>query len=150
MPAFRPTEERFWEKVEKNPNGCWNWTGAVSKEMRYGMFRVSAERPTVKAHRYSWELHNGPTEKFVLHTCDNPRCVRPDHLFLGGWLENNQDMTKKGRHGRMRFTHEQVRRLRSLRKKYGKRLSHQRIADWFGVCKATISHMLSGRNWKLT
>jgi hypothetical protein len=142
-------EDRFWEKVKKG-NGCWEWQGALSKQWQYGMFRVNAARPTVKAHRVSWEINVGqiPEGVNVLHKCDNPKCVRPDHLFLGTIGDNNQDMTLKERHGRMLFTHEQVRQIRELKKARGRSLSHQMIADQFGVSKSTITHMLTGRNWK--
>lgn len=146
-------QDRFWEKVDKG-DGCWEWNATLSKDGGYGMFYISAKRHTVKAHRVSWELANGaiPKGQLVCHRCDNPKCVRPDHLFLGDYLANNQDMVRKERHGMMKFTHAQVVRLRDLYRKYrgdGKRdfLSHRRIADWFGVSRSTISHLLTARNW---
>lgn len=145
-------EDRFWEKVNKSEVGCWEWIGVKSKKFGYGVFYVEPTRPTVNAHRFSWELHHGeiPDSMNVCHKCDNPKCVRPDHLFLGTYLDNNRDMVSKERHGRMKFTHEQVERIRALYERHKDVLGHRRIADWFGVSKATISHMLSGRNWKLT
>lgn len=142
---------RFWEKVDKS-EGCWEWNATLSVDGGYGMFYVSSERPTVKAHRFSWEIHNGPIPKKVnvLHHCDNPKCVRPDHLFLGGYLENNKNMTIKERHGRMIFTHDKVFRIRELYARHRDYLSHQRIADWFNVSKPTITALLTGRNWKYT
>lgn len=143
-------EQRFWEKVKfsDEPDGCHEWQGALFVNFGYGAFNENGK--TVRAHRFAWKLaHGKESERCVCHKCDNPKCVRIEHLFEGDILENNQDMTRKERHGRMRFTHDQVRRLRAMRKKHGRRLSHQRIADWFGVCKATISHMMSGRNWKM-
>lgn len=95
-----PAEPRFWAKVQKS-DGCWLWTGSVRRG--YGQFGVSATRHTT-AHRFSWELHNGPVPKgegyhgtCVLHHCDTPRCVRPDRLFLGTIADNTHDMIAKGR-----------------------------------------------------
>lgn len=93
-------ESRFWAKVEK-ADGCWNWTGARSPD-GYGLFKVDAYR-AVNAHRYSFECENGPIGKsYVCHKCDNRRCVRPDHLFLGDVRINWADMVLKGRHPNMR------------------------------------------------
>lgn len=98
-------EQRFWAQIEKT-DSCWNWTGA--RNPRYGMIKRDGRR--VGAHRVSWELANGaiPQGLWVLHRCDNPRCVRPDHLFLGNRLDNMRDMGAKGRNctvGKSRFTH---------------------------------------------
>lgn len=90
---------RFWSKVQKS-DGCWLWTGPVkSRAHPYGRFWVSPERKHVKAHRIAWELEHGtiPEKLHVLHRCDNPRCVRPDHLWLGTHRQNMQDMAAKGR-----------------------------------------------------
>lgn len=156
---------RFWEKVNKYPgDGCWEWTGTLSVDGGYGMFYISPERPTCKAHRYAWEMEFGRLnpDQLLCHKCDNPKCVRVSHLFVGTYLDNNRDMVKKERHGRMKFTHGDVRRIRALYQRHkGPRckagsprrmgdLTHARIAEWFGTSRATISHMLTGRNWKNT
>lgn len=94
-------EDRFWKMVEKRePDGCWEWQGNVLSD-GYGSIRMpGAQGQPVKAHRYSWELHHGPIPEgvLVLHRCDNQRCVRPDHLFLGSQSDNMQDMHNKRRH----------------------------------------------------
>lgn len=91
-------EERFWSKVKKT-NTCWFWTGGTNN-MGYGMIGESVKpyRHTL-AHRLSFELANGniPQGMFVLHACDTPACVRPDHLSLGTQTDNMQDATQKGR-----------------------------------------------------
>ena len=100
-----PKEERvdataFWARVERGA-GCWFWQGAVMGK-GYGHLAVPGDRGTfVRAHRVSWTLTFGsiPAGLWVLHRCDNRRCVRPDHLFLGTALDNNRDASIKGRHG---------------------------------------------------
>jgi hypothetical protein len=89
-------EERFWAKVHKT-DGCWLWTGGHSHG--YGNLARTKQEGPILAHRYSYELAYGsfPAELHVLHTCDTPRCVRPDHLFLGTHQDNIADMARKGR-----------------------------------------------------
>jgi hypothetical protein len=92
----RDPVERFWEKVDRSGD-CWVWVAGRSTR-RYGQFWSGGRR--VPAHRFSYELHFGPITDprlDVCHTCDNPPCVRPDHLWLGTPSENALDMVAKGR-----------------------------------------------------
>lgn len=92
-----PVAARFWSKVlfYCGPKDCWEWQGSVN-DNGYGGFYYKGRR--VKAHRVSWELsHNASPGTNVLHECDNPRCVRPSHLFLGSIMDNQRDMIAKGR-----------------------------------------------------
>ena len=101
--------ERFFEKVEKT-DSCWLWTGyrnPVGPKGNYGIIRSDTKRTMIKAHRASWEIHNGPIpdDACVLHKCDNPPCVNPDHLFLGTQRSNWYDMLEKRRHYKHNWTH---------------------------------------------
>lgn len=91
--------DRFWSKVDKSDaDGCWVWTGSLSGSSGYGQLRDEHGLPDF-AHRIAWRMAYGliPSDLFVCHTCDNPPCVRVDHLFLGTPLENMQDSMRKGR-----------------------------------------------------
>lgn len=90
--------KRFWAKVAKTDH-CWNWVGAKNRN-GYGNFRSLHFLPTLLASRISWMIANGdiPIGLGVLHRCDNPACVRPDHLFLGTQKDNASDKMSKGRH----------------------------------------------------
>jgi len=92
----RLLETRFWEKVDKSGD-CWVWTAGTTT-YGYGCMPDEVGRPAM-AHRLSWRLHFGviPRGMCVCHHCDNPPCVRPDHLFLGTKWDNSQDMLQKKR-----------------------------------------------------
>lgn len=96
---------RFWSKVDKSSteiksphvtSPCWEWVAGVAA--RYGRFAWNGE---TRAHRVSWVLSHGdvPDGLCVLHRCDNPPCIRPEHLFLGTHLDNSMDKEQKGRAG---------------------------------------------------
>lgn len=88
--------DNFWRHVRQG-NSCWEWTGHPNGKFGYGRVMVNGRR--VLAHRRAWELLVGPIPDGlkVLHRCDNPPCVRPDHLFLGTLADNNRDRDAKGR-----------------------------------------------------
>ena len=87
----------FDNRYTKDPvSGCWNWFGGKDSS-GYGTY---AHKGGTKAHRYSWERANGrkiPEGYCVLHRCDNPACVNPDHLFLGSHAANMKDKARRGR-----------------------------------------------------
>jgi hypothetical protein len=104
--------ERFYKRFERDrKTGCWNWTGAVNAK-GYGIIageingkRYAPVGQNMLAHRVSWIIHKGDIPEVdsahgmvVMHTCDNPGCVNPDHLILGAQSDNVRDMDKKGRH----------------------------------------------------
>jgi hypothetical protein len=114
-------EERFWNKVCKGEEGndCWVWLGTKTAR---GYGKIYDGEKMEYAHRLSWKLVNGSIsdEMEVCHTCDNPMCVNPVHLFIGSHLENVRDMVAKDRgnrgerHGHAKLTDEQVKFIRRL------------------------------------
>jgi hypothetical protein len=89
---------RFWKKINvKKPKDCWEWINSTRGSLGYGQFRIGSR--ICDAHRIALELKSGPLKKgrYVCHTCDNPKCCNPYHLFGGTQKENMDDMTNKGR-----------------------------------------------------
>lgn len=143
-------EQRFWAKVNKldGDNACWEWTRATAN-FGYGAFMVHTGR-LEKAHRYSYEMAHGPIPKgaCVLHKCDNPKCVRPDHLWLGTRADNNDDMAKKERHGRNKLTPEQVREARRAYAAKEEKCSVRSLANRFGVTSNAMYLALIKKTFK--
>lgn len=136
--------QRFWEKVKKS-EGCWEWTGYCSK-VGHGQFQTLEK--VDYAHRYSWVLHNGeiPDGLCVLHKCDNPSCVNPEHLFLGTQQDNIIDMYKKERSGRTKMNKEQVEMIRS---EYSPHKNTQSmLAEKYGVEVYVIGRIVRNETYK--
>lgn len=135
--------ERFWEKVDKSGD-CWLWTGATINK-GYGQIRIKGK--SVLVHRVSYELHRGPIPKglCVLHHCDNPLCVNPDHLFLGTKYDNVQDMIAKGRRSQTKLTLDKVKEIRERVSNGETQIS---LAKEFGVIQQTISDAVTRKTWK--
>jgi hypothetical protein len=90
---------RFWSKVIRTQS-CWVWAGCRTA---FGHGQLTALNQTLYAHRTAWELHHGvpvPAGMVVMHVCDNPACVRPDHLRVGTQQDNQADCDAKGRRAR--------------------------------------------------
>ena len=139
--------DRFLEKVDKKE--CWFWI-AYCNEEGYGSFRFRDK--VEKAHRVSWILFKGeiPEGKMVLHSCDKPCCVNPDHLFLGTDEDNKNDRQNKLRqargsnHGSAIFTEKDVLQIRSLREEGFK---IREIAEYFGAKEGTVANICSRQTW---
>ncbi len=141
-----PVSERFWAKVDTSGE-CWLWT-ACTKRDGYG--RIWHRGKVAIAHRVAWELERGPIPEglFVCHHCDNHRCVRPDHLFLGTQADNLQDMTAKGRRAvgerlpQTRLTDAQIAEMRRLYRSGG--MLQRQIAHQFGTYQGHVSAVVRG------
>lgn len=119
--------------------GCWEWQGA-KKSGGYGRLYVGGRY--VSAHRLMWKCIYGKTKGLhVLHKCDNPSCVRPDHLFLGTHTDNMQDRTIKNRAG-VKLNAEAVRDIRTSK------ISSKELAEKYEVSVTTISYVLNYKTWK--
>lgn len=153
-------EERFWAKVQKQEgDGCWEWTAALHRN-GYGHFSIGYR--DAYSHRYSYEISVGPIPDgmCVCHKCDNRKCVRPDHLFLGSHAENIADRDAKGRtatgtnghyptgerHHNAKLTDDQV---RDLRRRYTtERVTQRALAAEFGVSYDSVKSIIQNRQRK--
>lgn len=143
--------ERFWQKVAITDD-CWEWQAAKDKR-GYGMFGVDKNERRAFAHRVSWRLHSGviPDGLFVCHSCDNPPCVNPSHLFLGTHAENVADMMAKGRHRHgeshqnSKLKAEDVKNIRHLY--FAERREGKELAAFYGVSRATVSLIVNRKSW---
>lgn len=145
---------RFWAKVaNRGGDGCWEWTGSTNGK-GYGHFRPGVgERASV--HRFSYTLATGESAdgKVVCHRCDNRRCVRPDHLFLGEHADNVRDRNEKERQARgvMVNTHKLTEdEVREARRDHGAdpALSWRSLGRRYRVHDVTIRRAVLGLSWK--
>jgi len=143
-------QERFFAYSIPEPNsGCWLWSKGVNA-CGYGVLGVNG-RSTL-AHRFSYELHYGeiPEGFYVLHRCDVPCCVNPDHLYLGTQFDNMRDMETRGRskhpsgedHGRAKLTESDVITIRASEQSWGS------LSKQFGVSKHVVGLVKRNRIWK--
>ncbi|MCZ2077896.1 MAG: HNH endonuclease [Bryobacterales bacterium] len=170
MPTFDSRAiDRFWSHVQiAAPDQCWLWQIGRDSD-GYGKF--SFQQATYRTHRVAYYLHYGidPADQLVCHSCDNPQCCNPYHLFLGDNQKNIVDARDKGRlnprkgdqHG-LRLHPESVNRgeavptsvltdddVREIRRLYAAdRWTQQRLADHFGVKRGTISQIIRGNHWR--
>lgn len=162
-------ESKFWSKVKigKSEDDCWEWT-ASKFVAGYGQLTHGdkmGEKFTLKAHRVSYELNVGeiPDGILVCHTCDNPSCANPKHLFLGTWKDNVQDMISKGRradtagekNGMSKITQEIADKIRKeylmndpdLGRYHRKSLSQAKLGEMYGISQKAVCKILRGEMW---
>ena len=154
---------RFLKKILiDDKTGCWNWT-ASGRGVGYGCLKI--EGKVVDSHRVSWMLYRGdiPENMLVCHKCDNRKCVNPDHLFLGTYLDNNRDMFAKGRNINTLKNHPELaaRGEKSSGSKlttedvldilcfyYIKKIKAKNIVGMYYVGRTAIYDILAQRTWK--
>jgi len=157
---------RFWDKVEIT-DSCWNWKGAKTNN-GYGRITMGRRGTEAPAHRVSYIIHKGkiPFGYCVCHTCDNPSCVNPEHLFIGTDKDNMMDATKKGRmakgtrngkythpeatprgqdNGNSKLTVDDVIYIRTCPRKYG---TIKALCKRFGISDTNIYRILNKQMWK--
>lgn len=141
--------ERFIEQyIPVTESGCWLWTGAKARG-DYGV--INKDNKLVRAHRVSYMLFKGkiPDGLMVLHKCDIPDCVNPEHLFLGTAMDNTHDMIKKGRQSVMKgenhyksiLNRDDIKIIRNSHKKV------KELAEEYGVAPGTIYNVLQRKTW---
>jgi hypothetical protein len=150
MYTAKPLEQRFLSRVRKpEGEGCWEWTAYKDKD---GYGRISFNFHPKRAHRASYEIYCGeiPEGLSVLHRCDNPGCVNPDHLFLGNTDDNMADKVAKKRqasgasHARpnAKLVDAEVIAIRAA-----KGFRQWELAAIYGVGQDEISRIRTGKRW---
>lgn len=155
-----PIEERFWKKViKKTTFECWEWNAAKNPN-GYGLIGLGSKKDgLIKAHRASWIIKFGniPNNMCVLHKCDNPKCVNPEHLFLGNQLDNVCDCISKKRHSQppVRFGEKNNKSKLSkadvieIKKIFNSsNISQRKFAKKYNVSHGTIGAILRNKTWK--
>lgn len=143
-------KKKFWKNVDKT-RACWIWLGP---KVGRGYGKVKFDGKTQRAHRVVWEWTNGPIPDgmYVCHRCDNPACVRPDHLFVGTPAENVHDMHQKNRYPRgearkrAKLTAVMVIEIRSRYEP--RKITVKTLAKEYGVDPALIHRIIQRKAWK--
>jgi hypothetical protein len=151
-----PLEVRFWRNVDKkSDHECWNWKLKVGSKGYANLGSGGKNGKMLLAHRYSYELHKGeiPKDLYVMHMCDNPRCVNPNHLMIGTPKDNTQDALKKNRlktgfvdgenHLLAKLNNETVKIIKS-----NTELKSVELSKMFNISPQTICDIRKGRRWK--
>ncbi len=136
---------------EDDKTGCWVWMACCTSSGKGYPVLCTGGDAQMSAHRYSLQIKEGRVlsrKELACHTCDNKKCVNPEHLFVGSQLDNVRDKLRKGRHSTRYvsriFTDEQVRFIRR-ECLYD---SQQNVANKFGVCRGTIVDIIERRSYK--
>jgi len=144
-------KEKFYSNVQKT-DSCWVYSKSIEGS-GYGYICVNGK--TIGAHRFSYLIHYGkiPHKMFVCHSCDNPSCVNPKHLFLGSHKDNMQDMVKKNRGSLKKGAHRPIAKLTETEVKeifnLSGDLSQRELAKKFSVSQGLISNILNHKSWKI-
>ena len=154
------TFEKFISNIAHGENGCWEWKAGLFSN-GYGQFRIGKKK--YRAHRLMWSFIHGeiPDGRIICHRCDNPKCCRPSHLFIGTNRDNARDRDSKGRgargknprKGRKGENNHQSKLNRYsvtvIREKWEQGEHTQReLAESFGVSKSQIANIVKKRSWR--
>jgi hypothetical protein len=142
------TIETFYKRFKPAANGCWEWISHLDRQKKYGIFNYQARH--WRAHRLSYWFHKGEfnLDLYVCHTCDNPLCVNPDHLFLGTTQDNTSDRVKKDRsakgekNGDSRLTDDQVKSIKSSLE------SVTELSKKYKVSRTTVYKIKNRQSWQ--
>jgi hypothetical protein len=148
--------QTFWSRVDKKTvDECWEWLGG---HWTKGYPCFSWNGHALRAHRVSYEIYSGhriPKHLFACHSCDNPGCVNPHHIFIGTNSDNQIDAARKGRlrpprvhgeqHPKARLTEEQVLAIRELN---AKGIGYRKLSKIFPVHRVTIKDIVRRRTWR--
>jgi len=151
MAKRKGTWARFWEKVLIGDiEDCWLWDSTKSRK-NYGTFWLKDKK--AQAHRVSFYLNNGWYPKMVCHSCDNPGCVNPNHLFGGNAKINVKDRDSKGKNPCKLGEQNQMAKLsadkvKKIRELGASGVFQREIAKKYGVSQRTIFMILSRKLWK--
>ena len=141
------TLARFWSKVDvKRPNECWPWQEKSRHENGYGLFTLQRpERRTQRAHRFAYEIFNGPVPEGLLlrHTCDNPACCNPAHLLAGTHAENMADMHERKR--RLYAGRYSESEIADMKRRVAAGETQTSVAKRYGCRQSYVSMVISGR-----
>jgi len=147
----------FWRRGTPSGSGCLEFQGSRDRQGYGRILRVAISRSPMQAHRYAYLLAHGsiPVGAVVRHSCDNPPCIRPEHLQLGSQADNIDDRQRRGRHrpGRMpgelhpahKLTEEDVLELRAG---WDRGWTAKDLGTWYGIAAGTAYSIVSGRLWK--
>lgn len=156
---WRTDGQKIYKRIEIRPNGCWEWQGSVSAQ--YGYARVGEK--TYRVNRLSWMLANNREVRegyCICHTCDNPICINPKHLWEGTRSENMRDMGRKGRNSLQRYPELQkygedshlaklkasdVQKIRAL--VASGEHTQKEIGKIYGICQQHVSDLIRRRRW---
>lgn len=151
--------DRFWSKVNYpgNDRDCWLWLEGpydTIKRKQYGRFRIDSTT-MISSHIFSFQFYNGPIPfgLDVLHKCDTPKCVNPEHLFLGTMTDNNLDRDRKGRTtkgSQIPFSKLKEIDIENMLNEIwsGELICVRDIVNKYKISDSNIRHILNGKNWK--
>lgn len=143
---YQTEAESFWVKVDKS-GYCWLWTAAKNVCTHHGLFKFRG-KVTVQAHRWAYVDAYGdiPDGFQINHHCNNPGCVRPEHLYAGTQADNMRDMLRAGRHGR-RGKELGPDKVLQIVARYQAGEGVPTLADEYGVSRNAVFNIVGGRTW---